>query len=558
MAGAEEDRRRRLTQRLVPLVVIAVGAFAVGVYAAATREPPEQKVAEKFARAWQRSDYATMYALVADDVRATVPFAQFLHAYREAARLATARTIGVALPVPEPSHGTVAIGVRFRTRLFGTVKGKVRLPFIGDGDDTKIDWSPNLTFPGVGKGEQLTRTTRMPPRAAILARDGSPLAQGSDRTTNLSPEETQIVGRLGDPPADQIQALQALGYPDTVQVGVSGLERAFEQRLAGTPSGELKVGGRVIATSRGTPGRTVRSSIDREIERSAVQALGGRLGGVAVLDPKTGEVLALSGIAFSGLQPPGSTFKVITTAAALEAKLVKLTDQFPVTSAATLSGVRLENANGEFCGGNFEHSFAHSCNSVFAPLGAKVGGPRLTAMAERFGFNKPIGIPGAATSTIPPGDQIGDELAVGSSAIGQGKVQATALQMASVAATIASGGVRSRPTLVRGTPPFRRRAVATDIAATIRRLMVGVVQNGTGTAAAIPNIVVAGKTGTAELGNAPGGEQIPGDTDAWFIAFAPARNPVVAIGVLVVRAGAGGAIAAPVARQVLITALQRR
>ena len=138
---------------------------------------------------------------------------------------------------------------------------------------------------------------------------------------------------------------------------------------------------------------------------------------------------------------------MITLAGALEARIAGAGSSFPVETKTTLEGVELENANGESCGGSLRLSFAHSCNSVFAPLGARLGAARLVETAETFGFNQDLGIPGAATSTIPPADEIGDALAVGSTAIGQGRVQATALMMGWVAATIADGGARQRLTL---------------------------------------------------------------------------------------------------------------
>ena len=151
------------------------------------------------------------------------------------------------------------------------------------------------------------------------------------------------------------------------------------------------------------------------------------------MDPRTGGVLAASGIGLSGLQPPGSTFKILTATGALEARADEPEHAYPVETKATLEGVELDNANGESCGGTLAESFAESCNSVFAPLGAQLGARRLVDVAERFGFNRDPGVPGAAMSTIPPAEEIGDDLAVGSSAIGQGRVQATALQMAIVA-----------------------------------------------------------------------------------------------------------------------------
>jgi cell division protein FtsI/penicillin-binding protein 2 len=192
-------------------------------------------------------------------------------------------------------------------------------------------------------------------------------------------------------------------------------------------------------------------------------------------------------------------------------------------------------------------------------------------MARRFGFGESPPIPGAATPSLPAAEHIGDDLAVGSTAIGQGRVEATALQMALVAATIADGGRRPRATLELGVHRPAARAVSAKVARTVERLMRGVVRFGTGTAAALPGVPVAGKTGTAELENtvqaaqdqAPEAGAPPQrkttDTDAWFTAFAPSsprRRPRAVVAVLLVRAGAGGDTAAPAARGLLQAALR--
>jgi cell division protein FtsI/penicillin-binding protein 2 len=313
----------------------------------------------------------------------------------------------------------------------------------------------------------------------------------------------------------------------------------------------------------------VRSTIDPKIQLAAVEALAGRYGGIAAVRPRTGEVLALSGLAFSAPQPPGSVFKIITLSGAVEAKTVRRNESFPVQTAATLEGIELENANGESCGGTLLQSFAHSCNSVFAPLGAELGARRLVATAEHFGFNEDPGLVGAARSTIPAADEIGDDLAVGSTAIGQGKVLTTPLQMALIAATIGEGGLRPRPTLRKGDDTKTVRAIPEPVARYVGRAMRAVVTGGTGVGAAIDNVPVAGKTGTAELRTtveedplpqageqeAPPPEDDPTDTDAWFAAYAPAGHPRIAVAVLLIAQGAGGEVAAPAARHVIEAAV---
>jgi peptidoglycan glycosyltransferase len=273
---------------------------------------------------------------------------------------------------------------------------------------------------------------------------------------------------------------------------------------------------------------------------------------VAVVRPRDGAVLALAGLAVSAPQPPGSTFKIITTSAALEHKVATPSTSFPLATFATLSGVKLGNAGGERCGGTLTQAFVASCNSVFAPLGARVGAKRLVETARAFGFGEQPIVPAAKPSTIASVAGLRDDLAVGAAAIGQDRDLATPLQMATVGATIATGGRRARPRLAAIDPVVRHRAISAKTARQVRSMMLEVVRSGTGTAAAIPGVQVAGKTGTAEL--RPNSKD-PKDADAWFVAFAPARQPKVAVAVMLVGAGFGGTAAAPVAKRVLQAAL---
>jgi peptidoglycan glycosyltransferase len=552
------------------VLALCAVAFVIGVVAGARHTPAGQAHAERFAAAWERGDYAAMYSELTAGDRARLPRARFTAAYEETLRTATAAKVDTDKPRKDGSAYRVA--VRIPTRAFGTVAGEVVLPATGDG----IDWSRALVFPGLAAGERLRRVTRMPARATLLARDRTVLAKGDDRasTSLLAP---QVVGQLGPIPPERREELAALGVPADAEVGVSGLERIFDERLLGTPGGELAAGARVIKRTSPRQAPAVRTTISLPVEQAAVTALGGRLGGIVALAPRTGEVLAFAGIAFSGLQPPGSTFKMITTTGALEAGITNPAKAYPVETKAVLEGVDLENANGESCGGTLIISFARSCNSVFAPLGVSLGARRLVAVAERYGFNHPPDIAGAAESTIPPAGEIGDDLAVGSSAIGQGRVQATALQMATVAAAIGLRGRRPHLTLdheaARGHAADTERATSARVARTMERLMLAVVRGGTGVRAAIPGVLVAGKTGTAELRTTKKCEpdpenpescppedlaNDPTDTDAWFAAYAPAGKgrPHIAVGVLLVASGAGGDTAAPVAREVLVAGLK--
>lgn len=548
------------------MIVLVTG----GALLFADRGPSgEVVVAREYAAAFARQDPKALYALLDDGARGRVTEDRFAELHRDAMKTATATRI-VPGPVVKVDDTHVDVPMTIRTRIFGTVRATLALAFSGDGDPPGVDWRRKDVFPGLLAGEELTADEELPPRGTILARDNQVLAQGEGRTPDPAVADVarETVGRTGPVPANRQEALAARGVPTDATVGLSGLERALDDRLIGTPGGTLKAGPRILARTEPKQATAVRSTVSPSLERTAVAALAGRLGGVVALDPKTGELLAYAGIAFSGLQPPGSTFKMITATAALEAGITSPKATFPVRSSATLSGVTLQNADGELCGGTLAHSFAESCNSVFAPLGAQLGAKRLVKTAEEFGFNRPPDIPGAATSTIP--QDIGDDLAVGSTSIGQGRVLASALQMATVAATISLGGRRPRLTLdysERVDNTKLKPVVDPSAARAVGRFMLDVVSSGTGRAAALPGVQVAGKTGTAELsqtqGCAPGSPACDSaddgsDTDAWFAAFAPGaikRTPKVAVGVLLVRNGAGGDTAAPVAREIIKAAL---
>ncbi len=543
---------------LPALGALAVVALGAGIAAGVGASSESERVARDFGSAWAKGDYGAMYRLLSPGARARFDIRAFQGAYENARRIATATALRDAVPEGERG-GTVPLPVTVGTRVFGTVRGVVRLPL----REGAVKWEPHLVFPGLRKGESLSRRTVPPKRAAILSVDSKTLAEGPAelRTSPLGGLASSVAGTVekADDRAERLR-LFARGFSGGTPVGATGLERIFEEQVAGRPGGVLLARGRVLARSQPRAAEPVRSTIDTRVQEAAVTALAGRLGGIAALDPRTGAVRALAGIAFSAPQPPGSTFKIVTTTAALEAKLVSVSDKFPVQSNAVIDGVELENANGELCGGTFKQSFAHSCNSVFGPLGVKVGSRRLVETAERFGWNAPPTLAGEKPSTLPAAEQIVSPLEIGSTAIGQFRTLATPLQMASVAQTIANGGVRMTPTAMAARRPRAVRVTSTGVAASLERLMLAVVAEGTGTSAAIPGIKVAGKTGTAELEDTRGaaGETRSGDpsnTDAWFTAYAPAGRPRIAVAVLLVRNGSGGATAAPAARTVLARAL---
>ncbi len=549
-------RRRRLLTRGVPIVVLAVAAFVLGLIVAGGPGRAERKLVRDYVTAWAHSDYAKMYGLLDKKSQAAVSQSAFIAAYRNAATIATLEKLTPG-HIAARSGDTIAVRVRVRTRIFGRLSEILQVPLAGSGGSAHVRYEGALLFPGLRRDETLSRKVALPPRSDILASDGTPLAQGPARSSPISDVASQIVGSLGPIPAPSATIYAAQGYPPDAKVGQDGLERIFQHRVAGTPGGTLLAGTRTLAHSHPKAGTSVTTTINPAIERAEITAIAGRSAGMAAMDPRTGAVLALAGFAFSELQPPGSTMKIITATAALDAGLVKLTDTFPEADAAYVGGFLLHNANGEVCGGTFYNAFAVSCNSVFAPLGVKIGAKRLVAMAERFGFNQPSPILGAAESTIPSAATIGNDTDVGSAAIGQDRVLSTALQMTDVGATIAMGGKRPIPTLQAHQPPNFVRVTSGHVARLVQKMMIAVVSFGTGTSAAIPGVTIAGKTGTAEIGDTTGPNgNTPQNTDAWFVGYGPVPTPRIVVGALFPGQGAGGQTAAPAVHDVLAAALQ--
>jgi len=397
----------------------------------------------------------------------------------------------------------------------------------------------------------------------------------------------------------------------SLQYSSTGLERAEDTVLNGS---DERLFGRRLAdffTGRDPRGGNVSTTINPQVQQAAWDAMqrgcdGPCKGSVVALEPSTGKILAMVSApsydpnelashdgseqsaawqrlrdnpdsplvnrAISETYPPGSTFKVITTAAALAAGS---TPDTQLTAASRIplpdSTATLENYGGSTCGNGptatLREAFARSCNTAFVQLGINTGADKLRATARSFGLDEPPApIPlQVANSTIGP---IEDGAALGMSSIGQKDVAVTPLQNAMVAATIANDGVTMTPYLVDAlkgpdlsniattAPQELRRAVSPQVAATLTDLMVGAEQV-TQQKGAIAGVQIASKTGTAEHGTDP--RNTP--PHAWYIAFAPAQAPKVAVAVLVENGGdrlsaTGGAVAAPIGRATIAAALR--
>ena len=527
LTPAAAHRRRHRIGPGVVLAALALLAVAAGAAILLTRRDDGRRAAaQRYASAWARGDTAAMWNALDAQAKTRFPKRRFGALVRSANRAAGVRSVTVR-KVGAEHGGHVPATVVVRTALFGTLRGTVSLPVDGSGSSAGVAWDPSLRLPGLRPGEAVrVRRGPQPARASILAADGSPL--------DADALGASIAGTPGPPP--------------------TGLERIYDAHLGGHPSMRLLFGARVIARTAAARGHTLHTTIRPGLQHAAAAALGSKLGGVAVVRPRDGAVLALAGLAVSAPQPPGSTFKIITVSGALQARIAKPTSTYPIRTFAVLDGTKLRNASNEACGGTLTNAFVVSCNSVFAPLGARLGAKRLVAVAQRFGFGEPLSdrVPAAKTSTISPPSRLPDSLAVGAAAIGQDRDLATPLQMASVGATIAAGGRRARLRIATTEPKRFTRVVPRGVARQVRAMMLQVVRSGTGTAAALPGVEVAGKTGTAEL--RPNSRD-PRDADAWFVAFAPASHPRVAVAVMLVGAGFGGTTAAPIAKEVLQAAL---
>jgi penicillin-binding protein A len=389
-------------------------------------------------------------------------------------------------------------------------------------------------------------------------------------------------------PTDDLFA-HAIGYSYT-SIGRSGLEQFRNDPLTGRRT-ELIGAVDSLLGERGV-GDSIRTTLNSRAQRAAVQALQGRKGAVVALDPSDGAVLAMvstpsydpngldDGTTFKRLSadeqnspivnratqsgyPPGSTMKVVTATAALDTRRYRPESRVSGRNGKPISGVPLNNFGGEDFGDiDLTLALTKSVNTVWAEVGERLGKRTMAKYMTRYGFYKlpPIDLP--ADQLLASGERYRGRLLspfspridVGRMAIGQDKLLVTPLQMATVAATVANGGVRMEPHITQKIvdPDGRTqddiegeraaRVMSTDTARALSVMMKNVVKEGTGTAAALEGVDLGGKTGTAEIDVA---RKI---NDAWFIGF----TDEFAVAVVLERIqGTGGVDAAPVAKQVL-------
>jgi peptidoglycan glycosyltransferase len=424
------------------------------------------------------------------------------------------------------------------------------------------------------------------PRGDILARDGTVLAH----SVSSGSGSRKVYSRTY--PEDGLFA-HALGY-SYIDRGQTGLELSRNDELTGEKNEFVSLFDELL--SRSQEGEDVHTTLDPEAQQEAIAALGGQTGSVVALEPATGRVRVMVSVPdfdpnaipdqFSELNqaegspifnratqaryPPGSTMKVVAAAAALDSGEYEPDSIVSGESPKTISGAPLTNSGGaDFGPIPLTTALTNSVNTVWAEVGEELGSETMYEYMERFGFNTEPDMDYPRNQMTPSGvfDENGDLLDqndpvdIGRVAIGQERLQVTPLQMAMVAAAVGNGGVLMKPRLTdrvvdkdgrvteRIDPEEEDRVIEEDTATALADMMADVVNEGTGTAAALSGIQVAGKTGTAEVDSGASNQ-------AWFIAFAPVDDPQMAIAVTVERTtGQGGTVAAPIAKRVLETLL---
>jgi peptidoglycan glycosyltransferase len=415
------------------------------------------------------------------------------------------------------------------------------------------------------------------PRGVMTATDGTVLASSKREGTG------QLKSYVRQYPEGPLFS-HAIGY-SFITRGSAGMERALDDELAGRDDEFATLIDEIMGRKK--EGRDVRTTLDPDGQRAALAALQGRKGAVVAIEPATGRVRVMASVpgydpnqipgrgskagdlfnrATAGRYPAGSTMKVVTAAAALDSGRFKPDTVVSGKSPKVIDGVPLNNFGGQDYGPvTLTDALTHSVNTVWAEVGVKLGRKTMYDYLQRFGFQRKLSMEYPKDEMSTAGlfqrgrvAKDANDVDIGRVAIGQEQhLFVTPLQMATVAATVANGGNRMRLRLVervvakdgrvtrRVRPKREQQAISLEAANQLKAMMSRVVEEGTGTAARLQGVSVAGKTGTAE---------IPGRTEnqVWFIGFAPVENPRMAVAVTIERTqGEGGTVAAPVAKQVL-------
>jgi len=529
--------------------LVVVLGIAAGAYVLLRTKGSPKSTASTFLSAWEHGDGARMRAAT---LSPPPDLDQQYQGLRTGLGVTAVRT---TLGRVTKQNGGHAIAP-FTTDLvlpMGTWRYQGRLRLVTDQHKWKVAWSPESIHPDLHTGQHLTTSYQWPRRARVLAADGG-LIDGTD----VSGSVQQLVGSTGALTDKQAKKL-GTSYRKGDIVGISGIQQRFDKRLAGTPTASVTVADasnhpvKMVGGFPGKPGRNVRTTLDQHTQRAASTAVMGqhKPTSMVVIRPSSGQILAVANLpggfdrAMQGIYPPGSTFKVVTAYALLRSGLSPST-KVECPKTANVGGQVIHNSEGEELGGiSFTEALAQSCNTAFAlQTQHRLNPARLVSAASLFGFNQKIdpGVRVAAGSYPTPTGTA--EMAV--SGFGQGKDLANALNMAGVAAGVASG--TWRPPVLVSDPQVPQKARAGRLDPTARgqlaQMMRAVVTSGTAKPVKLP-AGTYGKTGTAEYAAGRKGKEPP--THSWFIGF----RGDVAFAVIVEGGGFGAKVAAPIAKRFL-------
>ncbi|MEV8634217.1 penicillin-binding transpeptidase domain-containing protein [Streptosporangium sp. NPDC051023] len=525
-------------------VVLVAGAAGAGAWWFLHTRGTPQETAQRFAAAWQAGDLTAMRAELGTGQGAADP--AFAKTYEDMRKNLAVEATSVRLDsVRETGDGTgqAKYTTTLKLRDIGEWHYSGTLDLAVVEHYWRVKWSPSAVHPALTAGGAFALKTQWPRRAQITAAGDEPIDGG-----DVGGSVQQLAGYLDKATAKDVKSLGA-PYKVGDAIGRGGLQETFQQRLAGTPATEIQLVGpdktvKSLGKIEGKDGEGVKTSLDLRIQRAAADAVRDlkQTASLVAIKPSSGEILAVvnnqGGFnrALDGNYPPGSTFKAITAVGLLAGGMTP-GEQVTCPKDVTIGGLPIRNSHHAGYGSvSFSDAFAYSCNTTFAPLAQdRLGADKLSHAAELFGFNKPLDIGVPATKGSFPKAQSDAELAAES--FGQGRITASPLMMASVAAALADGTWRP-PTLV---PAIEQKSepqeLPSGVTPKIHQMMSAVVTKGTAKDAGLPS-GTRGKTGTAEFG-----AQDNLKTHAWFMGF----RGDLAFAVIVEEGTGGGAVAAPVA-----------
>ena len=511
-------------------------------------------VATSFLDAWEAADYSTLPTLT------TASDGQVAEVHRSNMEQLSVERVEIEhgqATFDDPDDVAAGADVAFEVTLHleglgaWTYDNRLALQPADQGERWLVDWSPAALHPALTDSTQLQRTRSWPERAPVLSRDDEPLA---DTGTTLG----RVVGHVDEITEEQLTELTGPYQPGDM-VGQRGLQLAFQDRLAGSPSSEIQLvddNGEVVEVLHrfeGSQPEPLRTTLDVDLQKAAETALGEDMppSALVILDAGTSEIRAVvdrpaAGFmrSLAGQYAPGSTFKVVTAAALLRSGL-ELDTTVSCPATVNVGGREFGNFEDMDLGEiPFRQAIFDSCNTAFVQQVAELEPGAVDTTAEDFGFDVEHSLPvGAAIAQYPQPQDLAERAAA---AIGQGRVLATPAHMASVAAAVSAGQWQA-PTFLRDDTQRPSRDID-DVANQLAEAMREVPRQGTAEDAGLPD-GVAGKTGTAEIGTAEEGEELA--TNAWFIGFAEVGGEQLAFAVLVEGGESGGSAAAPVAARLL-------